>query len=96
MSVTWDRSVVFSGPPLSSTNKIDRHDITEILLKVALNTITLTLTLEHKKISMVQWAGFEKFINRWTVSNWVTISTEKCRHIDKWMVYKYLHRNLKK
>jgi hypothetical protein len=26
--------------PLSSTNKTDRHDITEILLKVALNTIT--------------------------------------------------------
>jgi hypothetical protein len=26
-----------------STNKIVRHDITEILLKVALNTITLTL-----------------------------------------------------
>ena len=28
------------GPPVSSTNKTDRHDITEILLKVALNTIT--------------------------------------------------------
>jgi hypothetical protein len=27
----------------SSTNKTDRHDITEILLKVALNTIILTL-----------------------------------------------------
>ena len=27
---------------VSSTNKTDRHDITEILLKVALNTITLT------------------------------------------------------
>jgi hypothetical protein len=27
------------GTPVSSTNKIDRHDITEILLKVALNTI---------------------------------------------------------
>jgi hypothetical protein len=25
------------GPPVSSTNKTDRHDITEILLKVALN-----------------------------------------------------------
>jgi hypothetical protein len=29
------------GPPVSSTNKTDRHDITEILLKVALNTIKL-------------------------------------------------------
>jgi hypothetical protein len=34
--------------PVSSTNKTDSHDITEILLKVALITITLTLTtLEH-------------------------------------------------
>ena len=30
-----DRSVVFSDTPVSSTNKTDRHDITEILLKVA-------------------------------------------------------------
>jgi hypothetical protein len=32
--------------PVSSTNKTDRHDITEILLKVALDTIALTLTLK--------------------------------------------------
>jgi hypothetical protein len=31
------------GTLVSSTNKADRHDINEILLKVALNTITLTL-----------------------------------------------------
>ena len=31
--------------PVSFTNKTDRHDITEILIKVALNTIALTLTL---------------------------------------------------
>jgi hypothetical protein len=30
------------GTPVSSTNKTDRHDITEILLKVALNTIKQT------------------------------------------------------
>jgi len=30
--------------PVSSTNKTDRHDITEILLKVALNTIKQTNT----------------------------------------------------
>ena len=35
LSVTCRRSVVFSG---SSTNKTDRHDITEMLLKVALRT----------------------------------------------------------
>jgi 2C-methyl-D-erythritol 2,4-cyclodiphosphate synthase len=31
----------FPGTLVSSTNKTDRHDITEILLKVALNSITL-------------------------------------------------------
>jgi hypothetical protein len=31
------------GTPVSSANKTDHHDIAEILLKVALNTITLTL-----------------------------------------------------
>ena len=35
LSVTCGRSMVFCG----SINKTDRHDITEILLKVALNTI---------------------------------------------------------
>ena len=30
------------GTPVSSTNKTDRHDIIEILLNVALNTITIT------------------------------------------------------
>jgi hypothetical protein len=30
------------GTPVSSINKTDRQDITEILLKVELNTITLT------------------------------------------------------
>jgi len=41
LSVIWGKSAV------SSTNKTDHHDITEILLKVALNTITLTLNLNQ-------------------------------------------------
>jgi len=32
------------GTPVSSTNESDRHDIIEILLKVGLNTITVSLT----------------------------------------------------
>jgi hypothetical protein len=32
-------------PPVSSNNNTDRHDIIEILLKVAFITINLTLTL---------------------------------------------------
>jgi len=35
--------VVLSGTPMSSTNNTCHHYITEILLKMALNTITLTL-----------------------------------------------------
>jgi hypothetical protein len=31
------------GTPVSSSNKTDCHDIIEILLKVALNTITLAV-----------------------------------------------------
>jgi hypothetical protein len=34
------------GTPVSSNNKTDRHDITEILLKVALNTINQTINLK--------------------------------------------------
>jgi hypothetical protein len=32
----------YPGPPVSLTNKTDRHDMTEILLKVALSTIKQT------------------------------------------------------
>ena len=32
------------GPPVSSTNKTDRHDITQIVLKVELNTIKQTIS----------------------------------------------------
>jgi len=38
------------GTPVSSTNKTDRHNITEILLKVALNTIILTPLLGKDNI----------------------------------------------
>jgi hypothetical protein len=37
--------VFFPSTPVSSTNKTDRHDIAELLLKVVfLNTRTLTVT----------------------------------------------------
>jgi hypothetical protein len=42
-------SVVSAGTLVFSTNKTDCHDIAEILLKVALNTITLTL---YKSVSL--------------------------------------------
>ena len=42
-------------PPVSSTNKADHHNITEILLKVALNTIEQT-----NKQSKSVWFQFEE------------------------------------
>jgi hypothetical protein len=47
LSVTCGGSGVFSlDNPVSSTNKTYYHDLTELLLKVALNTIALTHTRE--------------------------------------------------
>ena len=42
VSDLWQVSGFLRGPPVSSTNKTDRHNISEILLKVALNTIKQT------------------------------------------------------
>jgi len=44
LSVTYDKSVAYS---VSSNNKTDRHDITDIMLKVALNTIKQTNKRNH-------------------------------------------------
>jgi hypothetical protein len=40
------------GTPVSSTNITDRHDITEILLEVALNTIPITPLPESEKLDI--------------------------------------------
>ena len=39
--------------PISYTNKTDRHDITEILLKMALNTITLAQLCSQQYIVII-------------------------------------------
>jgi hypothetical protein len=43
MSLTCDRSVIFSVFSSFHHQKTDRHDIAEILLKLPLNNITITL-----------------------------------------------------
>jgi hypothetical protein len=48
------------GTPVSSTNKTDCHDITEILLKVMLNTITLT-----PEIGLLGISPFIYYTPRW-------------------------------
>ena len=42
ISELWQVGGFFPGTAVSSTSKTDRHDIAEILLKAALNTITPT------------------------------------------------------
>jgi hypothetical protein len=41
--------------PVSSTNKTDHHDITEILLKVALNTITHPPKTENALLNIPEY-----------------------------------------
>jgi hypothetical protein len=69
--VTCDRLVVFSGSSGSSTNKTDHHDITEILLNVAPNTIKQTnkinITLNAKLLYLKNDTapGYEMIIGIW-------------------------------
>jgi hypothetical protein len=53
--MTCDRTVVFSR---YSTNETDCHDITEILLKVALNTIQKPINLRLAIVVMDIVTGF--------------------------------------
>jgi hypothetical protein len=46
-----------AGTPVSSTNKNDRHDITEILLKVELNTITKILINLELNLTIIKYTN---------------------------------------
>jgi hypothetical protein len=65
-----DRSGVFQSTLVSSTNKTDCHDITEILLKVALNTIALALSKikfsPNPKNVCVEWMEGVNGISGWS------------------------------
>jgi hypothetical protein len=61
------------GSPVSSTNKTDCHDITEILLKVALNIINLTKGFSH----MSEWKWKVKHVCLVSqVYNWCHVLTK--------------------
>ena len=69
LSVTCGRSVVFSGysGPVSSINKTDCHDITEILLKVAL------IWFKHIVLSNIYNMIEHKFYNLYEVLSKVSL-----------------------
>ena len=57
------------GTPFSSTNKTNRHGITEILLKVALYTISLTLNKSLYSL-LLHWINYlppDKISNFWWI-----------------------------
>ena len=57
-----------SSTPVSSPKNTDSHDITEILLKVALNTITLSLTIFDLKLSMERCSQYESMWSSFSVT----------------------------
>jgi hypothetical protein len=52
------------GTPVSSTNKTDHNDIAEILLKVALNTITLIplVAFDHVHGHKIKGTNLSNFV----------------------------------
>ena len=52
------------GTPVTSTNKTDRHDITEILLKVALNTINQIKPKQHNKYNNILCDSENRIVER--------------------------------
>jgi hypothetical protein len=58
------------GTPVSSTNKTDRHDITEILLKVVLNTVNLTHQSKYKINTIISLSQCCFSSQSWTEPLW--------------------------
>ena len=86
-----------SGTPVSSTNKTDSHDITEILLKVALNTINQPYCLWIRNLYfkfvlvVYEWKKNQNFLlfveRRITITShyaivFVSNNTNKTQHCD--------------
>jgi hypothetical protein len=64
LSVTCDKLWFCHGTLVYSINKTDHHDITEILLKVALNTITLYLSHVYYNQRILQTSSYSVVVNR--------------------------------
>ena len=65
------------GTPVSPTNKTDRHDIAEILLKVALNTIILLPPKTQTYMVLFIW----KLTNKHKISYFFSEQTDKSQQL---------------
>jgi hypothetical protein len=63
LSVTCGSSGITPGPLVSSTNKTDLQDITEILLKVALNTIKPNHKIRLSSLKLSRSCIFNNLLN---------------------------------
>jgi hypothetical protein len=72
---------------VSSANQIDRHDITEILLKDVLNTIILTLTLEPEYFFLPKYAYLQ-------IQHTILKEKITAPFLVKWAVQKYVIKTL--
>ena len=77
------------GTSVSSTNKTDHHDIAEILLKVALNTITLTLSCIFRKIlTNLIWFIWQHFLEDtdylWKIHCNKDFKGSECDEMETW------------
>jgi hypothetical protein len=87
--VTCGRSVVFSGL-VSSTKKIDCHDITAILLKVTLNTITSLFSKKKKSKPMVFVFVVNESLNSGQQSTDINKNTSHLRSLNTEMTITYM------
>jgi hypothetical protein len=95
LTVTCDRLMVYLGTLVSSINKTDRHpDITEILLKVASNTITLMyfMSLSSFKINYLGMIFLILKINKTYQTNIIHSKTiQKSKFIWQHLFFFFLH-----
>ena len=73
------------GTSVSSTNKSDRHDITEILLKVALNTIipNLGCFINRPNLFNSKWLAIENTHRTWQIcGKYIDICQLVCSYIS--------------
>ena len=79
--------------PVSSTNKTDRHDITEILLKVVLTTITLTPSQSSSIYISFQIHIFQDVDNNFSYWQSFALHTIVREKTNMYKIFQHLYLN---